>query len=234
MRSVVCLPTYNERENLRPLVEELLAAAELDVLVIDDASPDGTGRLADELAASEPRVKVLHGPGPRGIAEAYKVGFERALADGYGAIVQMDADFSHQPRYLPALLEALERADVAIGSRYARGGAVEKWSLERRVVSRTANVYASAVLELPCRDTTSGFVAYRRHVLEAVDFAAIAPGGQGFQIALKHRAHRLGFTLEEVPIHFWDRVVGRSKLKPEAVVSAAWQVLRLRLDDLAR
>jgi dolichol-phosphate mannosyltransferase len=232
MRTVVCLPTYEERENLPALVEELLRTAPVDLLIMDDASPDGTGQLADELAAHEPRLRVRHGPGRRGIARAYQEALQAALDEGYDQVVQMDADFSHQPRYLPLLLEALTTADVAVGSRYARGGQVEKWSLSRRLVSSAANLYASSVLQLPCRDSTAGFVAYRRHVLEAIDFGAIASDGAALQVALKYRAHRLGFTVVEVPIHVWDRVVGSSKLDVQAVTSAAWQVLQLRVQDM--
>ncbi|MCA9551624.1 MAG: polyprenol monophosphomannose synthase [Myxococcales bacterium] len=230
MRPVICLPTYCERENLGPLVQEILEVAPTaDVLVVDSASPDGTGQLADELAGQYPRVKAMHIPGPGSMAAAYVQGFKAALAADYDVVVQMDADFSHQPRYLPGLLEGLTDADVSIGSRYVHGGGVEQWSLGRRVVSRAGNLYVGAVLSMPYKDTTSGFVAWRRHVLEAVDFEDLHAEGRAFQVELKFRAHRLGFTLVEVPIHFWDRVVGASKLTPKSAVDSMVSVLKFRI-----
>ena len=230
MRAVICLPTYCERDNLGPLVQEVLEVVpDADVLVVDSASPDGTGQLADELAAQYPRVTALHIPGPGSMAAAYVRGFEAALEAGYDVVVQMDADFSHQPRYLPALIAGLEGADVAIGSRYVAGGGVEQWSLARRVASRAGNVYVGAVLAMPYKDSTSGFVAWKRHVLEAVDFAELHAEGRAFQVELKYRAHRLGYTVVEVPIHFWDRVVGASKLTPRSAVDSLVSVLKFRI-----
>jgi dolichol-phosphate mannosyltransferase len=230
MRPVICLPTYCERENLGPLVEEILEVVPgADVLVVDSASPDGTGALADTLAARHPRVKVLHIPGPGSMAAAYVQGFKAALERGYDVVVQMDADFSHQPRYLPGLLDGLQNAEVAIGSRYVEGGGVEQWSLARRVVSRAGNLYVGAVLTMPYKDATSGFVAWKRHVLEAVDFEELHAEGRAFQVELKYRAHRLGFSVVEVPIHFWDRVVGASKLTPRSAMDSMVSVLKFRL-----
>ena len=230
MRSVICMPTYCERDNLRPLVEELrVAAPEVDVLVVDDASPDGTGEVADALAAEHAHVSVIHRTGRPSMSAAYIEGFARALDEGYEIVVQMDADFSHQPRYVPRLIEAAKTADVALGSRYVSGGAVDQWSLGRRVASRAGNVYVGAVLGMPCRDATSGFVAWRRHVLKAVDFPDLVSQGRSFQIELKYRAHRQGFTLTEVPIHFWDRVVGASKLTPGGALGSLVRVMKVRL-----
>lgn len=230
MRTVICMPTYCERDNLRPLVEELQQVApEVDVLIVDDASPDGTGEVADELAAALPHVSVIHRTGPRSMAAAYIEAFARALDEGYEVVVQMDADFSHQPRYLPTLLEGVRGSDVALGSRYVSGGAVDQWSLGRRVASRAGNAYVSAVLGMPCQDATSGFVAWRRHVLQAVDFPDLLAQGRSFQIELKYRAHRQGFTIAEVPIHFWDRVVGASKLTPGSAVGSLVRVMKVRL-----
>jgi len=229
MRSVVLLPTYNERENLPALVEELRATADVDVMILDDDSPDGTGHAANLLAKKDQRVRVIHRPHRQGVAKAYQDGFGRALAEGYGRIVQMDADFSHQPRYLPKILEALDAADVAIGSRYSEGGRVEQWGVGRRVVSRAANAYAGLVLGMPYRDATSGFVGWHRHVIEAVKPESIDSEGHAFQVELKFRAHRLGFTIVEVPISFWDRVVGNSKLTQQNAVASAFHLLRLRV-----
>lgn len=230
MRTVVCIPTYCERENLRPLVEEIVSTVPtVDVMVVDGQSPDGTGALADELAAEHERVRVVHMDAPGTMATAIMEGFRRALAEGYEQVLQMDADFSHQPRFLTAMLEALEGADVVVGSRYVEGGRVGQWSVGRRVVSRAGNLYVGAMLGTPYRDATSGFVGYKRHVLEAVDFEELDGENRGFQIELKYRAHRLGFTIVEVPIHFWDRVVGSSKLTPKIAVDSFVNVLRVRL-----
>lgn len=232
MRTVICLPTYNERENLPSLVEEILGTVDVDLMILDDNSPDGTGAAADFLAERDPRVKPVHRPERRGIAKAYEDAFERALAEGYEQILQMDADFSHQPRYLPAMLAALREADMVVGSRYADGGNVEKWGVGRRLLSRTANLYASTLLGLPCRDATAGFVGYKRHVLEAVDFRSVFAESEAFQVELKYRAHRLGFTIAEVPILYWDRVVGSSKLSSDAAMGSALRLLHLRIRDV--
>lgn len=230
MRTVVCIPTYCERENLAPLVEEIVETVpEVDVLVIDGQSPDGTGALADELADKHGRVQALHMAHTGTMATALAEGFRRALSAGYDQIVQMDADFSHQPRYLRGVLDAFERADVVIGSRYVDGGRVDQWSVGRRVVSRAGNIYAGAMLGMPYRDATSGFVGFKRHVLEAVDFEELEGEGRAFQIEMKYRAHRLGFTIVEVPIHFWDRVVGTSKLTSKNAVDSFVSVLKVRL-----
>ena len=228
VRTVVCLPTYQEVKNLDPLVREVLDVAPVDVLVADDRSSDGTAEAADRLALESKRVFVLHRQGPRSVARAYVDAFTWALDRGYEEIVQMDADFSHQPRYLPALLESLRTADVAIGSRYVAGGGVDSWSLPRRITSQLGNVYARAVMALPYQDITSGFVAFRRQVLEAIDVTDLSGEQRGFQLALKFRAHRAGFKIVEVPIHFWDRVVGASKLTAGDVLRTAASALKLR------
>lgn len=230
MRTVVCIPTYCERENLAPLVEEIVGTVpEVDVMVVDGQSPDGTGALADELAETHERVRAVHMNAPGTLATALGEAFRHGLEAGYDQVIQMDADFSHQPRYLESLLQGLERADVAIGSRYVDGGGVDQWSMARRVVSRAGNVYAGAVLGMPYRDATSGFVGYKRHVLEAVDFEELEGEGRAFQIEMKYRAHRLGFDIVEVPIHFWDRVVGASKLTPKSAMDSLVNVLKVRL-----
>lgn len=229
MRTVICMPTYNERDNLSALVQEILDTAEVDVLVVDDDSPDGTGQIATELAERFERVHVLHHGGKSSLAEAYVAGFDRALEMGYDVVFQMDADFSHQPRFLPPMLDALVHTDVVIGSRYVPGGLVEAWSFKRRLASKAGNVYAGAVLNLPYRDTTAGFVGWKRHVLEAVDYRSLREDGRAFQIGLKYRAHRLGFTIVEVPISFWERVSGPSKLTGKKVADSMFNILKVRL-----
>lgn len=228
-RTVICMPTYNERENLPSLLEEVLATTSVDVMVLDDNSPDGTGAAADVIAQKTSRVRVVHRAQKLGIAAAYVDGFNRALEAGYERIYQMDADFSHQPRYLPALFEALDDADVVVGSRYIDGGRVEQWSLPRRFLSRAGNVYANTLLSLPYRDATAGFCGYKRHVLEAIDYGASSHDNHAFQVELKYRAHQMGFTIVEVPIMFWDRVVGSSKLPPRAALGSAMRLLKIRL-----
>ncbi len=230
MRTVICMPTYNERENLPSLLEEIFATVDdVDVMVLDDNSPDGTGAAADGLAKKHKRLQVVHRPGKAGIAAAYADGFARAIEQGYDRIFQMDADYSHQPRYLPKLIEALDRADMVIGSRYVEGGRVEQWSAPRRLLSRAGNAYANTLLGLPYRDATAGFCGYRRHVLEAIELGASTKDNHAFQVELKYRVHDKGFTIVEVPIMFWDRVVGASKLPPRAALGSAMRILRLRI-----
>lgn len=229
MRVVICIPTYNERENLPSLVEEVLAVEpRADVMILDDDSPDGTGQVADLIAKREPRVNVVHRVRKEGIGRAYVDGFRRALAGGYDAIVQMDGDFSHQPRFLPEVLRAIETSDVVVGSRYVDGARVETWGLPRRALSAAGNLYARSVFGMRERDLTSGFVVYRRHVLEAIGLDNIQSESYGFQLELKYRAHKLGFTITEVPIVFFDRVVGLSKLQRARLGEALFGVVKLR------
>lgn len=230
MRIVICIPTYNERENLPSLVEEVLAVEpRADVMVLDDDSPDGTGQVADLIAKREPRVTVVHRVRKEGIGRAYVDGFRRALAAGYDAIVQMDGDFSHQPRFLPEILKAAETSDVVVGSRYVNGSRVETWGVPRRLLSAAGNLYARSVFGMNERDLTSGFVVYRRHVLEAIGLDNIQSESYAFQLELKFRAHQLGFTITEVPIVFFDRVVGLSKLQRGRIGEALLGVVKLRL-----
>jgi dolichol-phosphate mannosyltransferase len=226
---LVLLPTYNEAENLARLVAAVLALPGVDVLVVDDASPDGTGRLADELARSDPRVGVLHRTGPRGYGEALTEGFREALRRGAAHIVTMDCDFSHDPARVPALLEALGDADVAIGSRYVEGGEVRAWSLSRRILSASANAFVRALFRLPARDCTSGFRAYRRAVLEGIPWERLHSPGYSFLVEVLYWADRVpGRRFREVPIHFVDRTAGRSKMGFREIVSGAGNLLRLR------
>jgi len=234
-RALVCLPTYDERENLAPVVAAIHAAApEVDVLVVDDDSPDGTGRVADELAARDPRVKVLHRAAKEGLGRAYLAGFAWALERGYGLVLEMDADFSHDPAYLPTLLAAAEDADLVLGSRYVPGGGTSNWGLGRRLVSRGGSAYARAILGVQVRDLTGGFKCFRREVLEAVDLASVECSGYAFQIELTFRALRRGFRVVEVPIVFADRRVGQSKMSRRIVLEAMRKVWSMRFSRFAR
>lgn len=228
-RALVVLPTYNERENLAQIVPAILAAApEVDVLVVDDGSPDGTGALADGLAAAEPRVTVLHRARKDGLGRAYLAGFAVALERGYGRVLEMDADLSHDPAALPALLAASREADLALGSRYVPGGGTVNWGLGRRLLSRGGSLYARAILGLGVRDLTGGFKCFRREVLEAIDLRSVSSTGYAFQIELTWRAVRRGFRVVEVPITFVDRRVGQSKMSRGIVGEALWKVWVIR------
>jgi dolichol-phosphate mannosyltransferase len=231
-RACVVLPTYDERENLPQIVPRILEAApELDVLVVDDNSPDGTGTLADELAARQPRIHVLHRARKEGLGRAYLAGFAHALAAGYGRILEMDADFSHDPSRLPALLST--RADVVLGSRYVPGGGTVNWGWGRRMLSRGGSLYARTILGIPVHDLTGGFKCFRREVLENIDLPSVRSTGYAFQIELTYRALRRGFTVVEVPITFVDRRVGKSKMNRRIVLEALWMVWKLRFDPSA-
>jgi dolichol-phosphate mannosyltransferase len=234
----VIVPTYNERENVVPIVKAVLAELERlgrdhRVLVVDDSSPDGTGELADGLAGDDPRVEVLHRPHKRGLGPAYIAGFRRALGGGAELIVEMDADFSHDPAYVPVLVEAAGEADLVLGSRYVAGGGVRNWGRGRQVVSRGGCLYARAVLGVPVSDLTGGFKCFRREVLEAIDLDAVRSQGYAFQVELTYRALQMGFRVKEVPIVFTDRRVGQSKMSRRIVLEAAWMVPLLRLSPRA-
>jgi dolichol-phosphate mannosyltransferase len=227
--ALVCLPTYNEAENVGPMVEAILAATpDVDVLVIDDNSPDGTGRLADQIADHEPRVRVLHRVGKEGLGKAYLAGFAWALERGYALVLEMDADFSHDPKYLPAMLEKARQADLVLGSRNVPGGGTVNWGLGRRLLSRGGSLYARLILGLPVRDLTGGFKCFRREVLQAIDLASVECSGYAFQIELTFRAFRKGFRVAEVPIVFVDRRVGQSKMSRRIVLEAIRKVWSIR------
>lgn len=234
-RGLVLLPTYNERENVALVTRAILEARpELDVLVIDDASPDGTGAIADALAAADPRIFVLHRPGKQGLGRAYVDGIRWGLgrAAGYPHLITMDADFSHDPGRLGALLDACEAgADLAIGSRYVAGGSTVGWTRRRLLLSRAGGLYARAVLGFAVRDPTAGFVCYRREALEALalELGGAIASGYGFQIEMKYRAHRRGLRLREVPITFPDRRRGASKMSTAIMIEALGLCVRLRL-----
>lgn len=230
MKTLVVIPTYEERENLRRLVPAVLALdPDLHVLVIDDASPDGTGKLADEMASRDERVRVLHRAGKQGLGSAYVEGLRLALRDTDARFVlQMDADFSHDPNAIPAFLAAAEEADVVVGSRYANGVRVMDWPVGRLMVSIAANAYASRVTGVPVRDLTSGFKCWRREALERMPLDAIRSDGYAFQIEMVSLAWRRGLRVREIPIVFSGRVDGESKLSRRILWEAAWIVWWLR------
>jgi dolichol-phosphate mannosyltransferase len=231
-RAVVCLPTYNERENLEPMIRAL-AHKDVDVLVIDDSSPDGTGEVAERLASELPWVEVLHRPSKEGLGRAYVDGFRHVLAGGAELVLEMDCDFSHDPEDVPRLIAAVEGgADLALGSRYVTGGGTANWGLVRRLISRGASIY-TRVLLMPIRDSTGGFKCFRRHVLESIELDRIDAAGYVFQIETTYRALRKGFRVVEVPITFADRREGRSKMSRAIVLEAVWKVPWLRLTALA-
>jgi dolichol-phosphate mannosyltransferase len=235
VRHLICLPTYNERENLEPMVRALrrLDLEDLHVLVIDDNSPDGTGEIADGLAEADDHVHVLHRERKHGLGPAYLAGFHRGLELGAEHIFEMDCDFSHDPKDVPRLAAAAEEADLVLGSRYVPGGGTRNWGLLRRFVSRGGSLYAQVLLQLGVRDLTGGFKCYRREVLERIDLDAISSLGYAFQIETTYRAIRAGFRVAEVPITFVDREVGGSKMSKAIVLEAVWKVPVLRARALA-
>jgi dolichol-phosphate mannosyltransferase len=231
-QAVVCLPTYNELENLEPMLRALRDKG-VRVLVIDDNSPDGTGELADRLAQELDYVDVLHREHKEGLGPAYLAGFRRALSDGADLVLEMDCDFSHNPNDVSRLLGAVEQgADLALGSRYVPGGGVRNWGLVRRFISEGGSLYARVLLGVDVRDLTGGFKCYRRAVLEAIDLDAVDSKGYAFQIETTYRALRAGFKVVEVPITFADREVGGSKMSKAIVAEAIWKVPGLRLAAL--
>ncbi len=233
-RTLIVVPTYNERDNLPILVDAVLAAvSSVDLLVVDDDSPDGTGRLADEMASRDKRVRVLHRPAKQGLGSAYVEGFRLGLSEGYDVLVEMDADMSHDPRFLPALLEAIEDgADVAVGSRNIPDGSVEGWGIGRQLLSKGGSLYSRLILGVDIRDLTTGYKAYRRRALELIDLDSIRSNGYSFQIETTYRALCRGLRVVEVPIVFVDRRVGHSKMNSRIFSEAVTVVWRLRLDAL--
>jgi dolichol-phosphate mannosyltransferase len=233
-RALVIVPTYNERDNLPRLVPLILEQdPRLDVLIIDDASPDGSGEVADQLAREEPRLHVLHRAGKLGLGTAYIEGFRWALARDYDAVFEMDADFSHDPAHLPQFLAAIREYDLVLGSRYLHGRVtVVNWPIPRLLLSYAANLYARWVTGLPVTDATGGFKCFRRAVLEAIDLDRVGSEGYSFQIEMSLRAWRNGFSLGEIPIVFADRDLGESKMSRRIVWEAVWRVWALRLRDL--
>ena len=228
--ALIVVPTYNERDNARGIAERLLGALPgVELLFVDDNSPDGTGAILDDLAAANPRVHVMHRAGKLGLGTAYVEGFGWGLARGYDYLFQMDADGSHDPRYLPQMLALIEDgADVVVGSRYVPGGGTENWGLGRKLISRGGGLYARTVLGVPLRDLTAGFMAWRRGALEAIDLSTITSNGYSFQIEMKYRAVKRNLRVVETPIVFVDRRVGQSKMSRAIFVEALLKVWSLR------
>ncbi|MDI1484590.1 polyprenol monophosphomannose synthase [Polyangium sp. y55x31] len=233
-RILVVTPTYNERDNLPRFVRSVLEVVPAaHVLVVDDASPDGTGAVADEFAAEDPRTSVLHRPGKLGLGTAYVDGFRRALDLGYDVVVEMDADLSHDPKYLPAFLQAIEEgADVVLGSRNVPGGGVVGWGPGRHVLSKGGSLYARSILGVPIRDLTTGFKAFTRRALLAIDIETLRSNGYSFQIETTYRALRKNLRVTEVPIVFVDRRAGHSKMSRSIFAEAVVEVWRLRFDAM--
>jgi dolichol-phosphate mannosyltransferase len=230
-RTLVIIPTYNERENIELITERLFAAVPTaDLLVVDDGSPDGTGKVADVIAEADPRVHVLHREAKAGLGAAYVAGFDWGLDRGYDVLVEMDADGSHAPEELPRLLTALQRADLVLGSRYVPGGQVKNWPRRRELLSRGGNVYTRLALGVQLHDATGGYRAFRREVLESIDYAAVASQGYCFQVDLAWRALRAGHRVVEVPITFAERERGESKMSGSIVREALWRVTEWGID----
>ena len=229
-KTLVVVPTYNERENLRPLAQRLLSLpVPVDLLVVDDNSPDGTGQIADELAAQHPQIHVLHRTLKDGLGRAYIAGFQWALARDYEFIFELDGDFSHNPDDIPMFLKAAENADLVLGSRYSNGVRVVNWPLKRLILSRSAGVYVRLITGMTFSDPTGGYKCFRRRALQALDFEAVRSNGYSFQIELTHKLWRQGMKVVEVPIVFTDREHGQSKMSGHIVREALWMVWRLWL-----
>jgi len=238
VKALVILPTYNELGNLAPMVHAILdQGAMFDILVIDDGSPDGTGLLADQLKEEFPgRVEVIHRQGKLGLATAYLTGFRYGLSRGYEYLFEMDADFSHNPQYLPKFIETMQKtgADVVLGSRYVNGGGATNWPWYRRLISRGGSLYASTLLGLGLKDVTGGFKCFRRTVLEHLDLDQIQSSGYGFQIEMTYRAVQAGFTVVEMPIIFEERREGQSKMSAGIFMEALWMVAKMRAEALGK
>ena len=228
-KTYIVVPTYNEKANIAGLLEKIfgLGLLDLTVLVVDDNSPDGTGQLVEELKNSYPHLEILHRQKKDGLGRAYLAGFVLALQRGADYIFEMDADFSHDPKYLPDFLQAIESADLVLGSRYIKGGGVSNWNLTRRLISRFGNIYARFVLGLPYRDLTGGFKCYRRQVLETIGLLDISSVGYNFQIETTYKTHLAGFKIIETPIVFTERAGGKSKFSLKIMVESFWKVLFL-------
>ncbi len=233
MKSLIIIPTYNEVDNLRPLLGEIFEnLPQTDILIVDDNSPDNTGALADEMAAHDTRVHVLHRAGKLGLGTAYIAGFKYAIDQNYDVAFEMDADFSHDPRYLPNFITAIEHgADLVIGSRYVKGGGTPNWSFLRRFISGGGNIYTRIVLNLPIHDCTAGYRCYRRNVLETIGLDTIVSQGYAFQVELVHRVLKYNFKIVEIPIIFMDRRVGKSKMSRKIFIEGFLSVLRIRLNE---
>ncbi|GER90824.1 dolichol-phosphate mannosyltransferase [Dictyobacter vulcani] len=233
MKTLIIIPTYNEAENLPSLLHGIFSyLPHTDVLIVDDNSPDGTGQLVEDMRKQNQQIHILHRPGKLGLGTAYITGFKYALLHNYAAIFEMDADFSHDPQYLPAFIAAIEEADLVIGSRYIPGGNTPNWSLLRRLISGSGNIFAREVLHIPVRDCTGGFRCYRRQTLEALDLDAIKSRGYAFQIEMTYRVLRQGLKVVETPIIFVDRRLGQSKMSRKIMLEAFTYVIKTRIASL--
>lgn len=227
---IIVIPTYNERDNIEKIISKILGLnnPNISILVVDDNSPDGTGQIVENIKKENAEVSILHRDKKEGLGKAYIAGFKKALSDGADLIFEMDADLSHDPKYIPAMLEASEENDLVLGSRYVKGGGVSNWNFIRRQISRFGNIYARVVLGLPYKDLTGGFKCYRRKVLETIDLDAVNSLGYNFQIETTYEAHRAGFRITEVPIVFVERVEGKSKFNLKIMLEGFLKVLTLR------
>ncbi|MBV9257436.1 MAG: polyprenol monophosphomannose synthase [Ktedonobacteraceae bacterium] len=231
MKTLIIIPTYNEVENLQSLLADIFSyAPEIHILIVDDNSPDGTGKLADEMSAQNPRISVMHRTGKLGLGTAYIAGFKYAIANGYDAAFEMDADFSHDPKYLPDFLKAIKSADLVIGSRYIKGGSTPNWSLLRRFISGGGNIYTRLVLGISVHDCTAGYRCYRREVLENLDLDTVQALGYAFQVEMAYRVFKKGYRIVETPIVFMDRRLGQSKMSGNIFIEGFISVLRMRFN----
>jgi len=232
-RALVLLPTYNEKDNIEKISRQVIAVdPRIEVLIVDDNSPDGTGQIADRLAAENPRIKVLHRTGKQGLGRAYIAGFHYGIEKKYDYIFEMDADFSHQPKYLADHLKNIQTCDISLGSRYIKGGGIENWPKMRWAISYYANVYSRVVTGLPVRDATGGFKCFRRRVLESLDLDSIRSNGYSFQIEVSFRAWLHGFKIQETPIIFVEREAGHSKFSKKIIYEAVFMVLYLGIQSI--
>ncbi len=233
MKTLIVIPTYNEIENIKRLINEVFqnVDSQTHILVIDDNSPDGTGDLVDVLAESNQRIHIIHRAKKLGLGTAYVAGFKYALENGYDVVFEMDSDFSHDPKYLPLFQQEIEKNDAVIGSRYIPGGGVINWGIGRRVLSRGGSIYAKMVLGLPFNDLTGGYNAWRRSVIESIGVNNIKSDGYAFQIEMKYKAFKKGFRMKEIPIIFEDRFLGQSKMSKKIVIEAMYRVFLMRMGD---
>ena len=235
MKAIVVIPTYNERDNIEMLVRQILSQSDsLETMVVDDNSPDGTGDIVDRMAADNPRVHVLHRAGKMGLGSAYREGFREALERGADFVMEMDADFSHDPCMLPLFLESMNHYDVVIGTRYLNGVSVVNWPIRRLILSYCANVYTRLITGLTISDCTGGFKCFRRAVLESIDLDSIKSDGYSFQIEMNYRCVEKGFSVGEIPIIFIDRHAGTSKMSKKIMLEAVLMVWKLKLGSLVR
>jgi dolichol-phosphate mannosyltransferase len=235
LKITVVIPTYNERDNIQLLTDSILSQdPRINILVVDDNSPDGTGVLVDAMAEVEPRIRIMHRQGKLGLGSAYRAGFRRALDDGADLIVEMDADFSHDPAMLPRFIEQMTRFDMVVGSRYLHGVSVVNWPIRRLILSYCASVYTRTITGLKLSDCTGGFKCFRREVLEAIDLESIRSDGYSFQIEVNYRCHELGYAIGEIPIIFVDRHAGSSKMSKQIVREAVFMVWKLKLGSMVK